>query len=154
AAGDDRLVGRAQVLARAVDDGPHALLDRVVLSVHAVDAAEGLALLDIAIDAPVIGSVADLTEARQLLASLVGRLACSPFALGKWLTIPPIGPVPDHLILVVHWHPKVPTDLRLPVPKSIGALRCSDLGPGHDEVVQTSVVALVAERAKRHIPVA
>src|SRR6516162_8443849 len=42
---DDALVGRAQMLPTAIADQPHALLDRTVLRIDAVDAGEGLGLL-------------------------------------------------------------------------------------------------------------
>src|SRR5262245_6505436 len=47
---DDSFVGRAQMLLTAVADGPHALLNRAVLHVDAVDAGERLGLLHRAVD--------------------------------------------------------------------------------------------------------
>src|SRR5205823_2000542 len=90
-----------------------ALLDRVILGVNAVDASEGLGFLDLAIDAPVVVSVIDLTEARQLLAALVGRLSGLPLRLRKRLAVPAVCPVPHHVIFVVHRYPEMPADLRL-----------------------------------------
>src|ERR1041384_5710461 len=56
---DDGAVGRAQVLAAAIDDGAHALLDGAVLRVDAVDAGETLGLLDVAVEQVVVLAVAD-----------------------------------------------------------------------------------------------
>src|SRR5688572_30674668 len=54
---DHRAVGRPQVLAAAVHDRAHALLDSAVLDVDAVDAGEGLGLLYLAVDQVVVRAV-------------------------------------------------------------------------------------------------
>src|SRR5207245_5493792 len=59
---DHRLVGRPQMLARAIDDRPHALLDRAVLHVDALDPREALGLLHLAVEHVVVALVANRAE--------------------------------------------------------------------------------------------
>jgi hypothetical protein len=63
---DDRAVGGTEVLAAAVDDGPHTLLDGAVLGVDAVDAGEALRLLDLAVEQVVVLPVALRAERRLI----------------------------------------------------------------------------------------
>jgi len=52
----DRLVGRAEMFARAVYDGAHALLGRQILRVDALNAREGFGFLDLTVDQPIVFS--------------------------------------------------------------------------------------------------
>src|SRR5207253_650425 len=142
-AGDDhRAVGRDEVLPRAVDDAPHALLNGVVLRVHAVDPGVGLRLLQIAVDEPVVVPVGHLAEAGDLLAAPVGRLMRVP-VLDR--PVQAVVPVPDHVVLVVHRDPEVAGDLLAPLARLRGLAR-PDLRPGHDEVVAADPASLPAAR--------
>src|SRR5205823_10759430 len=75
---DDRLVRGAQVLFRAVHDGTHTLLDRVVLGIDSRDAGEALGALLFAVDHPVVVLVARLPEVWKLLPARVAGLTRAP----------------------------------------------------------------------------
>src|SRR5882757_3584600 len=59
---DDRLVGRAEMLAAAIDDPAHAFLQGTVLLVDAVDAGVALGLLHLAVETVVVRPVLERTE--------------------------------------------------------------------------------------------
>ena len=63
AGGDDRAIGRAEMLQGAVHDGAHRLLHSPVLGIDAVDTGERFRLLDLAIDQPIVLPVTDGAEA-------------------------------------------------------------------------------------------
>src|SRR5216683_2883763 len=95
-------VGGAQVLARAVDDGPHALLDRAVLGIDAVDTGEGLGLLHAAIQQVVVLPVALRAEGALVdVERAVAEAALEAVLVGQELRRALL-PVVDHGGLVIH----------------------------------------------------
>src|SRR5882672_9932957 len=127
ARGDDALVGEAEVLARAVLDRAHRLLERRVLHGDALDAAVGAAALLLrAVDQVVVPAVRKRDEgARHVLyvdpGAFLHRLA---LARGKR----PVGMVvdaPGPASLVVDRHPHVRAE-------RMARTRRNDGVPGHD----------------------
>src|SRR6266851_4896389 len=146
-------VGGAQVLARAVDDGPHALLDRAVLGIDAVDAGEGLGLLHAAIQQVVVLAVA--LRAEGALVDVEGAVA-QP-ALEAVLVGQRVGrallPVVDHGGVVVHRDPDV-AGRSGEAPRGAAVASGTDLVEGQDEVVGADVRLAALERPQAGVPVA
>src|SRR5690349_20097363 len=69
----DRLVGRPQMLLRAIDDRAHGFLQGAVLLVDAVDAGIALGALHLAVEAVIVGAV--LLRAEGLLVDKIGAIA-------------------------------------------------------------------------------
>src|SRR5205814_199001 len=74
---DDRLVGRAEMLAAAIDDRAHAFLQGTVLLVDAVDAGVALGLLHLAVETVIVRPVLQRTEG--LLVDMQGTVAEAAF---------------------------------------------------------------------------
>src|SRR5205085_3216731 len=73
----DRLVARAEVFLRAVDDRPHAFLQRAVLLVDAVDPGVALGALHFAVEPVIVRPVLFRTE--RLLIDKIGPVADAVF---------------------------------------------------------------------------
>src|SRR5689334_19610143 len=74
----DRLVGRSQMLFRAIDDAAHRLLQGAVLLVDAVDTAVALGTLHLAVEAVIVRPV--LLRAERLLIDEIRAVADAVFA--------------------------------------------------------------------------
>src|SRR5262245_38293552 len=106
---DDGAVGRPQMLSGAIYYRPHALLHPPVLGVDTINTREGLSLLDLAIDKPIVPFVAEGAE--RGLVHVIRAIAATTLQtvfFGQGLIPEAIHPVPDHAILVIHRYPEVP----------------------------------------------
>jgi hypothetical protein len=106
---DDALVGGAQMLMTAIADRPHALLDRAVLHVDAVDASEGLGLLRRAVDE--IGIVAVGLRTKCRLVDMLGAVAdraLEAVLVAERRRFARVYPIVDHRRLVIDRDPRVP----------------------------------------------
>src|SRR5713226_1003062 len=141
------------MLACAVDGGAHALLDRAVLDVDAVDAGEGLGLLYAAIQQVVVLPVALRAEGGLIdVERAVAEPALEPVLVGQGLGRALL-PVVDHGGLVIHRDPDVAG--RAGVAAGGAAVAGgTDLVEGQDEVVGADVRLAALERPQAGVPVA
>src|SRR6266849_9806297 len=101
------------MLLGTVDDRSHALLHRAILGIDAVDAGEGLGLLDLTVDHPVVTLVAERTELARLL-DVIGAIAVAALhavVVAQPLFAEAVHPVPHHAVLVVDRDPDMPGDV-------------------------------------------
>src|SRR5437667_10338012 len=130
------------MLLGAVDDRPHALLHRTVLSIDAVDAGKGLVLLDLAVDHPVVALVAEGTELARLLdiVRAVAVAALHPVVVAQPLLAETVHPVPHHAVLIVDRDPDMSSDVG-PIAAADGAaeLLRPDLRKRHDEMIRAHI---------------
>src|SRR5216683_400383 len=145
------------MLLGTVDDRSHALLHSAVLGIDAVDAGEGLGLLDLTVDHPVVALVAERTELARLL-DVIGAVAIAafePVCVAQPLFAKAVHPVPHHAVLVVDRDPNMPGD-HLPVAAAQRApqLLRPDLRERHDEMVRAHIGLVFVERTYPDIAVA
>src|SRR5262249_23918186 len=110
---DDRAVGGTKMLLGAVDDRPHAFLHRAVLGIDPVDAGEGLVLLHLAVDHPIVALVAERAELTRLLDVIraVAVAALHAVVVAQPLFAVAVHPVPHHAVLVVDRDPYMTGDV-------------------------------------------
>src|SRR5262249_52864216 len=135
------------MLSGPINDRPHALLHSPVLGVDTINTREGLSLLDLAIDEPVVSFVAERAECG--LINVIRAIAAATLQtgfFGQGLRPQALHPVPDHAILVIHRHPEVPRGPRTHALALQAELLRPDLRKGHDEMVGADIGLTVLQR--------
>ena len=138
------------MLARAVDDRPHALLDGPILLIDSLDAGEGLGLLDLPVDHPAIGAVPYRPEAIVHVDELPVRIPALAVREPRRHVLAAVAviEIPDHAVLVVHRDPIMSVDLFLV--RSRRAKRRER----HDEMVAPDVLRLGVQRPDTEVGIA
>ncbi len=154
-AGDDRLVGGAQVFFGPVGDAPLQFLDGAILGVDADDAAEIFLALHLAIDQPIIFTITKRPESFLIdVVRTVGQAALGAVVFGQRFVAPTVHPVPYHAALVVDGHPhmagiKLFADFSFAL-RAVGA----NLRERHDEVIAAHILLAIWESSNRDVTVA
>ena len=135
---------------------PHAFLHRHVLGVDTVNAGEGLVLLDLPVNEPIVFPVAGAPVIGE---HLVGRAAVAPldfvpFRVGYRLRPKTVNPVVNHAVPVVHRHPHMAGDDLLGGLSLVARLAGPHLVEGEDVLVGPHEIAPLAQGANTYIAVA